>query len=751
TIQPTILTGGINVAAITDDARPSSAFAEPQSLTGLNSGALPARPANPSRGLYYMTHGLDRARKKHHSLVSNLDVDFREDELRWAHGASQDEHEFREGYLEFEMFDSQLFARVGKLLMVWGKTELFRNMDRLNPVDIGISTLSSLEESRIGQWAADMIWYWGYVGPVEDVRTELAIIYDDFEPVDLGKCGEPFVFLPVCGKSFGSMASGLAGLGLVGEARPPDPWDSLSGLDVAFRIEGRWNRFTFAIADFYGYDDGAVLEVVHQFGRRVDPTTGAPVQSSGPLTCTTAPGGPNGFVGDGDDEVPFVGNCLLFTSDGARRAPDVVALNHAANQTLFHTICTLTFNEDAGGCPFDTINNAELLNPTAEVLGGNPAFGAVAIAGFDTIRTKQAPFEVLDQFVPESDLFASLNNGPGRPSLAKMTPDQQALLGCGPRFGTGCDGSSAQLLVDAGVLDEAAGGVDFMNADASVATQDWTILKAGSPGALVGFRRGATFSYFEAGVTAPDGWTPETAAAITAAGGDATQVALAISGVDKTDFQIEPFPFNPRMDLLEQGILIWDPNSPNPNGEYCGQTSAGGLLPGGPSAGCTDLEIFSANLERLLITNEIFGADDSFDPPESLAEILAMTDGDETNDLFGDPLSGADGIVFNNVDTDGDGIDDRKGLRVDFDTFTPITQSQLVPDPSVDCGSPTCYLDITQGVIDSGDAEGSGASPTGAVRIVSAVPVKVRANVVGGGAVFLNPGDLAADDLQKLL
>ncbi len=72
--------------------------------------------------------------------MSNLDLDFREDELKWEHGAGQDEHEFKEGYLEFELLDSEIFARVGKLLMVWGKTALFRNQDRLNPVDIGFGT-----------------------------------------------------------------------------------------------------------------------------------------------------------------------------------------------------------------------------------------------------------------------------------------------------------------------------------------------------------------------------------------------------------------------------------------------------------------------------------------------------------------------------------------------------------------------------------------------------------------------------------
>ena len=80
------------------------------------------------------------------------------------------------------MFDSALWIRVGKQAVVWGKTELFRNQDRWNPQDLALASLPSLEESRIALWMARFVWQFWNVGPVEDVRAELVIGYDDFEP-----------------------------------------------------------------------------------------------------------------------------------------------------------------------------------------------------------------------------------------------------------------------------------------------------------------------------------------------------------------------------------------------------------------------------------------------------------------------------------------------------------------------------------------------------------------------------------------
>ncbi|MFQ5700185.1 MAG: hypothetical protein ACE5IL_18125, partial [Myxococcota bacterium] len=408
------------LAALGDPAfRPSSAVLEPTDLTDLvgrsvSSGrGIPARPANPQGGLFFRTFGFNKLIKDHNDVIGDLDLNFDEDELRWDHGASQDENEFREGYLEGEFWDSQIFFRVGKLLMVWGKTELFRNQDRLNPLDIGIGTLARLEEARIGQWAADLTFSpeaWMNVGPAKDVRLEMVMLLDNFQPTDLGKCGESLTFSLVCGLAFGAEAHGLAGLGVAGLVNPYHNYAGLKRFDYAVRLEGRFDRFTFALTDFWGWDDGFLIDTIQQYARNADSVTGAPVVSTGG-SCSVrrnAQGvavGPDGrhFSGQTapglvhpfnlDDNVPSVGNCLLFEDHGEApgvaqklRSSDQVALLQGANQTLFHTICTLTFDEDSGRCALDLTNDVFIGSFVSRVLAGDRLAPGTATRGFDTIE-----------------------------------------------------------------------------------------------------------------------------------------------------------------------------------------------------------------------------------------------------------------------------------------------------------------------------------------------------------------------------
>jgi len=76
------------------------------------------------------------------------------------------------------------------------------------------------------------IWSFFEVGPLEDVRLELAANIQDFEPADLGRCGEPYTPLVVCDKTFGLMAHGLVGVAAAGEIRPEDAWESSEGFEV---------------------------------------------------------------------------------------------------------------------------------------------------------------------------------------------------------------------------------------------------------------------------------------------------------------------------------------------------------------------------------------------------------------------------------------------------------------------------------------------------------------------------------------
>ena len=301
-------------------SRPSQASNEPLDATDLrlygNNGVqIPARPRSSSNGIVFQSPGAKNFYDTHRKVVSYLGEHWNEDQLQWNHGDSQQEHEFAEGYLEFEMFDSQLFARVGKQFVIWGKTEFYRNQDRANPVDIGNGIFAPFDEARVGQWAVDVTLSpeaFMRVGPVEDMRLELLWIMNQFTPTDIGKCGEGASVELICLRSFGAMANGLAGLGLLGESRPTKDQHGLATYDYGARVEGRLDRFTFSVSDFWGWDDGSILNLQQQYERTADFSTGAPLSTDqqrhgGHCTIrTNAAGqavGPNGIAGDGDDDV----------------------------------------------------------------------------------------------------------------------------------------------------------------------------------------------------------------------------------------------------------------------------------------------------------------------------------------------------------------------------------------------------------------------------------------------------------------
>ncbi|MHC4410496.1 MAG: DUF1302 family protein, partial [Planctomycetota bacterium] len=219
------MTGGdVNPVLLSINRDPDAdGFGDPLDDNGIpDATALPLRPGsensiNDPNARRFQSQGLwkpniKNRRKKKGGDFGNFDQNYSLNQLRWNHGANQDTwRELRELYLEFEMFDSQLWVRAGKQTIVWGKTELFRNQDQWNPVDIAIGPLASLEEARIALWALRGIWSFYEVGPLEDVRLELVGLIDEFEPTDLGTCGEPFVPRIACAKGYGLWVHGENG------------------------------------------------------------------------------------------------------------------------------------------------------------------------------------------------------------------------------------------------------------------------------------------------------------------------------------------------------------------------------------------------------------------------------------------------------------------------------------------------------------------------------------------------------------
>jgi hypothetical protein len=423
-------------------------------LTALPASGLPALPLRPAvpapgsggeldpQGLFVPSTALRERFRRFDDFEQNFD----QHEMAWNHGQGQDEKELKELYLDLELLEGRLWIRAGKQSIVWGKTELFRTTDQFNPQDLALSSLPSLEESRLPLWSLRGVYSFYDVGPLEDVRLELAMNVDDFEPIDLGRCGEPYTVWLVCAKTFGLWAHGFAGVGLAGEERPPDPGESWRAFEAGARVEFRYGRFSFQISDFIGYEDAPVIDYFGAYERRVDPRTGRPLDVHGR---------------------PLLG-----------QSPEDVLAFHPGNRQLFDVICSATLGI-AGGL-IESLGDACLVNlPNSQanigvgitpasslgrVIGGSggPGFTGEAVV---RILTLAAGSPVAVDLV---ELNKDPNDGPGTPLpppanpstaaqalAAYLTDEQEALFGCGAFYGTDCD----------------VEGVDLFNAEASVLLQ----------------------------------------------------------------------------------------------------------------------------------------------------------------------------------------------------------------------------------------------------------------------------------------
>jgi hypothetical protein len=466
-------------------------------ITGsVGTGPLPFRPQprlgwtrdpqkGEAQGVYYPSYRL--AQQLRDGKFDSFDQNFRQEELAWNRGASQqDEKELKEAYLDIETFDSRLWLRLGKQTVVWGKTELFRNQDQWNPQDLALASLPSLEESRISLWMARMVWHFWEVGPLEDVRAELVATYDQFEPTDLGRCGEAYAPNPVCNKTLGLFIHGLTGFGAAGEVRPPNPWNSWKGIEVGGRVEWRWDRFSFSLSDYWGYTDLPYQKTLYRYSRNVDPRTGRPRWG-----MTT-------------------GSCRTGRESSCLREENALT-HHSINQQLFMMICatSIGFNQlDTSACGQTVFNSQEPSGPTAteplvmialtNIISGqnNPLTGGAAVVAglgdftqttIDALNSLAARPNTAIQFWNTTGLpggpfaptvIVPLSRDPndGAPATVPLgllapsvtfwtftgvqpylTDEQEALFGCGPFYGTQCD----------------IEGFDLMNAEASAIMQSF--------------------------------------------------------------------------------------------------------------------------------------------------------------------------------------------------------------------------------------------------------------------------------------
>jgi hypothetical protein len=520
-----------------------------------------------AQGLYYPSLGLRRELAQ--GNLNDLDFNFTQTQRALNRGQSQQEYkELKEAYLEAELLDSRLWIRLGLQNIVWGKTELFRTTDQFNPVDLALASLPTLEEQRIALWSGRMVYSFYDVGPFNDVRAEFAFNWDRFQPNDLGACGEPFTPDLVCTITFGAVAHGLLGVGIAGVDRPPKPWDDLSrGVEYGGRIEWRWDRFSFALSDFFGYEDTPYPDMIFSYERNVDAVTGRPLIAESRGTCATAAiinprnARANTIAGIGSDP-----DCLKA---GAAGSPQNALEFHHANQQLFAVLCSATTSIaaalDAGACAFNVFASGAFLRETTipdpfnpgQQLPAFPPFVELLSAMFageqrEDLGSQMATIQgsqFSNRGLPGQEGSLSgvptrnLNRDDGRDVTGPLTLPDGPDTGDGPQtftfrqFATGSldpnpipanrlpvlslDStltSYQRALFGCGPffgtrcdssaptangIFSASGGIDFLNTEASVLAQSWPGFEGTQTPGLNGFRAGMLWTTTDRALTQP--------------------------------------------------------------------------------------------------------------------------------------------------------------------------------------------------------------------------------------------------------
>lgn len=91
---------------------------------------------------------------------------------------------------------TDFFLKLGKQQVVWGRTDLFRVLDVINPVDYSRNNIyDELEDIRIPMWIAQAEWRFGGSESLQERNFQIVWNFDKFRPNNLGQCGTPNVIL----------------------------------------------------------------------------------------------------------------------------------------------------------------------------------------------------------------------------------------------------------------------------------------------------------------------------------------------------------------------------------------------------------------------------------------------------------------------------------------------------------------------------------------------------------------------------
>ncbi|HZX31500.1 MAG TPA: DUF1302 family protein [Rhodocyclaceae bacterium] len=89
-----------------------------------------------------------------------------------------------------------LFVKIGKQQVVWGRTDLFRVLDVINPVDYSRNNIyDELSDIRIPMWIAQAEYRMGASETMQDRNFQIVWNFDKFRANNLGQCGSPNVML----------------------------------------------------------------------------------------------------------------------------------------------------------------------------------------------------------------------------------------------------------------------------------------------------------------------------------------------------------------------------------------------------------------------------------------------------------------------------------------------------------------------------------------------------------------------------
>jgi hypothetical protein len=177
----------------------------------------------------------------------------------------------RELYMDFDhdLPNGDMVSwRVGKQQVIWGRTDLFRVLDVINPVDYSRNNIyDELEDIRIPMWIAKADWRMGAGEVFDDLNLSFVWNFDKFRPHNLGQCGTPNSILDagcffrgmnnlwenggtVANFAGASPAGGVAtdfGPGQIGIRKAHMPSWSLSNTQFGVKLEGVYGDLGFSL------------------------------------------------------------------------------------------------------------------------------------------------------------------------------------------------------------------------------------------------------------------------------------------------------------------------------------------------------------------------------------------------------------------------------------------------------------------------------------------------------------------------